>query len=572
LKGILWNHAWLEDLQRLNRPRADRMAELIGAERTYGAGARVEHSWSLPGGGSFVSSDAVAIYPGSWDSHLPASMAGQSGPNVVIVVADCLREDEFYRECKTSPFLSGLRREAVTFPQCSSVSNWTVPAHASILTGLYPFEHNVHRLGIRSLPPDLPTIATSLSALGYATQLLSANHTLRPETGFGTGFDYVAWGIWGETALRITSDAHPPFDSRMVAGVDLLKDRLIENEPTGLWKVAERAAVTLPRFPWILDGVSRVHAALFRKGARRDYRVAPWVEPSLHRFLDSAPRSQPILSVLNLMDCHEPYLPEPTQNLDPASWLRLVTSRQDVVSWARGHWLPTRQQLDVLRELYRQKVRVLGVRVGQIVDLLKAASRWDNTLFILTGDHGQAFGEHGQLFHSGELFEPVTHVPMWIRYPSGEYGGTVAKAHASLVDVYPTVMEVVDRTLAGTWSGLPLGRLFDTTRPDQAISTADGMSVYGSAEAPAPSSWESPQVAVYSERYKLMVDYSSGRTRAYRLPEDPEESTDVWPSMESELRTMRVKAREIGSMMLQRSPVSYECAATTRLSRWGYLD
>lgn len=499
-------------------------------------------------------------------------MPRQQRPDVVIVVADCLREDEFDRESRFSPFLSGLRRETVTFPHCSSVSNWTVPAHVSILTGLYPFEHNVHRLGLRSVPSDQPTIATSLSGLGYATQLLSANHLLRPETGFGTGFDYVAWGIWGETALRITSDAHPPFDSRMPTRVDVLQDRLFENEPTGMWKVAEHAAVTLPRFPWILDGVSRVHAGLFRKGAKRDYRVAPWVESSLLRSLDSTPRSRPMLSVMNLMDCHEPYLPEPTQSPGLADWMRLVTSRQDVVSWARGNWLPNKRQLGILRELYRQKVRMLVVRIEQIVNLLKAAGRWDNTLFILTGDHGQAFGEHGQLFHSGELFESVTHVPLWVRYPRGENGGTITKAHASLVDVYPTVMEVVGRTPSGTCSGVRLSRLLDSTRPDQAISTADGVSGYGYASAPPPFPWKSPQIAVYTDDYKLMVNYSSGRTRAFRWPGDPQESTDVWPSTRSELLTSHARAREIGAMMLLRGPASSESTVTTRLSRWGYFD
>jgi arylsulfatase A-like enzyme len=499
-------------------------------------------------------------------------MAGQGRPNVVIVIADCLREDEFARESRDSPFLSGLRRESVTFPNCSSVSNWTIPAHVSILTGLYPFEHHVHRMGLRYVPSNLPTIATSLSALGYATQLLSANHNLRPEAGFGTGFDYVAWGIWGETSLRVTSDDHPPYDSRKSAGVDVLRSRVLENEPKGLWKVARHAAEMLPRFPWILDGISRLHAGLFREGARRDYRVAPWVESSLLRFVDSTPQSRPILSIMNLMDCHEPYLPEPAQSLDPAHWLRLVTSRQDAIAWARGRWLPNQRQLDTLRELYRQKVRMIGARIERIVDILREAGRWEDTLFILTGDHGQAFGEHGQFFHSGELFEPVTHVPLWVRYPRGENGGIVATAQASLVDIYPTVMEVVNPTSAGSWSGLPLAGLFHAPRPAETISTADGVNAYGSFESPPLRLSESPQVAVRSEEYKLMVDYSSGRTRAFRLPEDPRESIDLWPTMQGELRTLYARARRIGAMMFSYRLESEGSDVAARLRQWGYFD
>jgi arylsulfatase A-like enzyme len=505
-------------------------------------------------------------------AKLQALTTEPARPNVVIVIADCLREDEFTWESKLSPFLGKLKHESVTFPNCSSVSNWTIPAHVSILTGLYPFEHNVHRMGLRSIPPDLPTVATSLSALGYATQLLSANHNLRPEAGFGTGFDYVAWGFWGETWLRITSDDHPPYESSKPATVDMLRRRMIDEQPTGWSKVARHAAEMLPRFPWILDGVSRVHAGLFREGARRDYRVAPWVESSLLRFVNRTPDSRPVLSVINLMDCHEPYLPEPAQSLNPAHWLRLVTSRQDVISCSRGRWLPNQRQLDTLRELYRQKVRMIAFRIARIVDILRAAGRWENTLLILTGDHGQAFGEHGQFFHCGELFEPVTHVPLWVRFPRGENGGIVATAQASLVDVYPTVMSVVSPTSKGRWSGLPLHRLFRNPRPAETISTADGMNAYGSSDSPSASLLGSPQVAVRSEEYKLMVDYSSGRTRAFRLPEDPRELTNLWPMMQNELRTLYAKARRIGAMMFSYSLGSGGSGVAARLRQWGYLD
>jgi arylsulfatase A-like enzyme len=493
-------------------------------------------------------------------------------PNVVIIIADCLRQDDFQKSVAQSSFLSQLQREAVTFLNCSSVSNWTVPAHVSILTGRYPFEHHVHRLGLRAIPSNLPTIATSLSALGYATQLLSANHNLRPEVGFGTGFDYVAWGSWGETSLRITSDLHPPFDSSTPGRIDLLRNRLLEAEPAGFWKVAAGAAPILPRFPWILDGVSRVHSGLFRKGAKRDYRVAPWLEGVFERFANETPLTRPILSVINLMDCHEPYLPEPGQSDGPSHWLRLVTSRQDVVSYERGRWLPSQHQFDTLRELYRQKVKVIGHRVKRIVNALIASGRWDNTLLVITGDHGQALGEHGQLFHSCELFEPITHVPLWVRYPGHANGGTFAKSQASLVDIYPTVMGCIEPEFRGTWTGIPLTSVLDRIRPDLTISTADGVYNFGSAELSRYHPELSPQVAVFSEDCKLIVDHFSGRTQAYRTADDPSESKNLWPAVANKLRTAFEKARNIGAIMCSFRPIPEESSTVGRLRHWGYLD
>jgi arylsulfatase A-like enzyme len=493
-------------------------------------------------------------------------------PDVVVVVADCLRDDEFERESRESAFLAELRRRSVTFPHCSSVSNWTVPAHVSILTGLYPFEHNVHRLGIRSIPSTMPTLATSLSSLGYATQLLSANHNIRPDIGFGNGFDQLAWGIWGENALRLTSPAHAPFDSRSTSGEDVVRKNLIESDPSGWWKVARPVAELLPRFPWMLDAASRARIGMAGIGADKDYRVAPWVDEALSQFLRRVPTTRPILSVLNLMECHEPYLPEPGESESIAEWLRSVTTRQDIVAWARGRWKPSGVQLEVLRRLYRQKVRALGTRIHGIVERLKHSGRWDDTLFVLVGDHGQAFGEHEQLFHGGELYEPVTHVPLWIRYPHDEYGGTTARAEASLVDIYPTVMSAIHRRSTPTGSGRSLETLLDHPRPDTTVSVADGRTAFGSANGTAPNVWDRPQIAICAEEYKVIVDCPSGRTHAFRLGQDPQESTDLWPSMEHELRTPTDRAFRIGAQMWPRALEGYESAATSRLRQWGYLD
>jgi arylsulfatase A-like enzyme len=488
------------------------------------------------------------------------------------VVVDCLRRDDFQEILAASPDLSWLKRESVVFPNCFSVSNWTIPAHVSILTGLFPFEHQVHRLGLRQIPPELPTIATSLSQLGYATQLISANHNLSPQVGFGTGFDYVAWGMWGETAFRFTSGDRPPFDSRSASNVDLLRSHVLDADPEGLWKIARNAAEILPRYPWALDAVSRAHAGLYRSGAARDYRVAPWVEPSLIQAVQGTPPDRPLFAMVNLMDCHEPYLPEPEFSRGVGHWAKLVSRRQDVGAWVRGRWLPTADELGTLRELYRQKVKVVGTRIANLVTLLKQADRWDNTLFILTADHGQAFGEHGQLFHSGELFEQVTHVPLWVRYPRALHGGTTAEAPASLVDLYPTVMEAVNGTRAGPWSGVPLGDLIDGSRQQPAISAADGIRWFGSAAAPPPRPCDLPQVAVYSDEYKLLFDHPTGRSRAYRIAEDPEESFDLWPELNARLHTLWAKARAVGDRMAAPLFGAGEGGGSARLRSWGYLD
>jgi arylsulfatase A-like enzyme len=493
-------------------------------------------------------------------------------PNVFIVVADCLRADEFDREARTSSFLSSLQRSVVAFTECASVSNWTVPAHATLLTGLYPQEHHLHRFGLNALSSELPSIPSSLRGLGYSTQLVSANHNLRPETGFANGFDQVAFGIWGETSLRITSSSHPPFDTSSNMGEDRLRGHLHDEDPTGPWKLGKFAAEILPRFPWVLSGISRIHSGLLHGGLTDDFRVAPWVESSLARFIRTTPSDRPLFSLMNLMDCHEPYLPEVGAAAGLADRWRLSTSRQDIAAWARGRWRPSRRELSTLLELYRQKVHRVGQRIEDIVNILKRTGRWENSVFIVTSDHGQAFGEHGQLFHGGELFEPCVHVPLWLRYPHDEHGGTVVESMSSLVDIYPTIMKAVGGVPGGRVSGIELGQLVNIPRKEPVLSVADGVTGYGVLRSPESELRRSPQVAVYTGNYKLMYDAWSGRFRAYQLTEDPDEGSDLLRTDRTALRGPRAIASQVGGMMLQPTSAGIDVSASNRLRGWGYFD
>ena len=69
--------------------------------------------------------------------------------------------------------------------------------------------------------------------------------------------------------------------------------------------------------------------------------------------------------------------------------------RQDHHGWIEGHWQPSARESELLHRLYRGSLRLLDARVQRIVASLKAAGRWENTMFVLTSDHGQAFGRDG---------------------------------------------------------------------------------------------------------------------------------------------------------------------------------
>ena len=115
-----------------------------------------------------------------------------AGCNVVVVSLDTLRADHlgaYGYSRPTSPNIDALAAESVVFDQAISQSAWTRPAHASMLTGLYPAEHGIVSVarGL-ALAPDLPTLATILAEHGYATAAFTGGGNMSAHFGFDSGF------------------------------------------------------------------------------------------------------------------------------------------------------------------------------------------------------------------------------------------------------------------------------------------------------------------------------------------------------------------------------------------------
>jgi arylsulfatase A-like enzyme len=140
-------------------------------------------------------------------------------PNLLLVVLDTVRADHlstygYARE--TSPNLSALAASGVRFEQVVSAAPWTVPSHASLMTGLTPAEHGSHHESWR-LAPEIPTLAERLRAAGYRTAAVSANPFVGPVSGLDRGFERFTSVTSGgravtDAALAFVSEASPrPF-------------------------------------------------------------------------------------------------------------------------------------------------------------------------------------------------------------------------------------------------------------------------------------------------------------------------------------------------------------------------
>ena len=128
---------------------------------------------------------------------LAAAVSPMSGcaperpPNIVLIVIDTLRADHLSHYGygrPTAPALDGFAETATLFTDCTSPAPWTVPSVASVMTGLHPARHRLHRMGF-ALPEDLVTVAEVLQDGGWQTAAASFNPYIRPDFGFDQGFD-----------------------------------------------------------------------------------------------------------------------------------------------------------------------------------------------------------------------------------------------------------------------------------------------------------------------------------------------------------------------------------------------
>ncbi len=165
----------------------------------------------LIGNGNYPEGSRARVRPFATRGPEPTSMAEarSSRPDVLLVVLDCVRSDIFEAEVARPdalPFLHSLRNQVVSFPRAASTASWTIPGHASLFTGLYPWDHGAHcRLGpILTREPE--TIAEFLQREGYTTGFYSANSYVQPSTGLARGFQETLWGGAREFFLRFAFD------------------------------------------------------------------------------------------------------------------------------------------------------------------------------------------------------------------------------------------------------------------------------------------------------------------------------------------------------------------------------
>lgn len=282
-------------------------------------------------------------------------------PNIILISLDTLREDRVGpRDGAESltPNLDAFAARASRFDHAWATAPWTLPSHASMLTGQYPFEHGAYTLDLGAVtdstiknnvvpvPEETLLLSERLSVAGYQTAAVVANHVfLREEFGFTQGFDH--------------------FDT---------EHRFFEG----------------------------INAGVRRWLGQRDDR--------------------PFFLFLNYMDAHSPYNLTPRKgmtqipgsesgdNLLKALYSRVLSGEKPVDLLSR------------LSSLYDLGVWNLDRGLGELFTMLEEKGLFDDAVIAIVSDHGEFLGEHDLIEHSKDVYEPVIRIPFLFKAPGQQEG------------------------------------------------------------------------------------------------------------------------------------------------------
>jgi len=494
--------------------------------------------------------------------------AKKDSPNIVIVVMDCMRADvfdEMVSDGKSTPFLSSLRDEVLRFSRAVAPASWTTPSHASLFTGLYPWVHGAHYKSGAVLTSEAETLAGFLRHSGYSTASLSANGHIQPATGLTRGFEFVKWGGSREVYFRFLRERGPSCP-------DLSDPGTLElNLDPWMFPIFDIGLKVVAGIPQLWTDLNRLGAKLLDYSSP-NLSVAPWIERHLETWLSCQASSRPVFVFVNLLEAHEPYLCDSGTPLSFPRWISNFRLRQSSGLWLRGLWEPSSRELDWARHAFRRSLVTMDGRLRRIVDVLAQHGRWENTLFVLTSDHGQAFLENGTLYHQLRVDEPITRIPLWIRAPGARIRGQRDKRWVSLVDIPRTAASLVGRGSFGDRESLSLLEPEDGVVDRPVYSMTDGLGREQVSEIP-------PERRVYLDRievaaYQGNVKAIADTTRNVRLFDVSESGPlAVPPSLQDDPKKNPVAELSLKALDLATSGIAsrpYQDSVKRRLAGWGY--
>jgi len=485
--------------------------------------------------------------------------APSNSPNILFVVLDTVRADHLgaygYHRA-TSPNFDALAAEGVLFEKAFSAAPWTLPSHASMFTGLHATTHGTGwehprlsdgRANVGDkIEYDFHTLAEELGERGYQTVGVSEKSWLSYDVGLTQGFEnYFDYSI-----PRLIDHM---FISRMK-------------------RFGKRGPRDNSPYPRVSD-----------KGGERV------VETAMHWLEDGAMRDpdRPFFMFMNLNEAHHPYLPPKDYwgHFLPEG-IAIEDTLPDVLpaepldehNIILGTLELTPERAAIYQSLYDDEILYQDMLLGRLLDGMQEMELAESTLIIVVSDHGEEFAEiDTRVGHQLALTDTLIHVPMVMRFPQALPAGQRIDSLASTVDIFPTIIDVIESQQEGypprvstKLLSLEGVSLFGVMQDQAADSPRDMVLAHYSNPVAYLSGWPEWEETLHDPftfplaKYIRSIDvlrsadekfftYGDGSSAFLRLSADPtEQSSEFTPITEADLG----RARQY-ELRLQRQLGSY---------------
>ncbi|MFN8543822.1 MAG: sulfatase [Candidatus Binatia bacterium] len=405
-------------------------------------------------------------------------------PDVILVSMDTTRADHmstygYARE--TSPNLTAFAKDALDFTNAKSPAQWTVPGHASMLTGMFPSRHGAHYSGehggpkiagrsrVFPLAPDKVTLAELLRDRGWSTGGFVANFAnLDRSFGFAQGFQYY------EDFPGVMLRPLPP--------------------------VVRFVQQFVPYF------------------AKKPFRSADEINAAALAWVDRTPKGRPVFLFLNYLEPHH-WLAVPPYDAwsrELPAWKNLA--RKGLFTHAVPAKLPA-GAVPFIAANYDGQIALMDHALGALLAALRARGRYENALIVVTADHGELLGEHEVVGHGGRMmYEGLLHVPMVVKLPGADHPRGEVATPVQLVDILPTVADVLEAPLPPGVQGQPVQHVTHEIVAEEEINP-EFVQHYGAV-------YDRALDVIYDGDWKLILS-SRGERLLFDLRADPGENTNL---------------------------------------------
>jgi len=314
-------------------------------------------------------------------------------PHIFVIVLDTLRKDyASYLEKRLE------ERGFIAYENVIAPSSWTTPSHASMFTGMYPLYHKAHETKTKkgfevklTKSKTYSLVTFFLKELGYKTYLFSANPHISPAFGF-RGFDFMYFpdvfppSVFQETDLKKLSEIIK--NKKVEKFGDMLKVLLKEKEYYFLLRLT-------------IMGITRIPYLYVRNIVKR-WPLEKGATAILNKLKKISFEKRSSFVFVNFIEPHEPYslnyLFQSSGNLTGKSNPKVIRQYQQCYPKSAG---------------YAMK------KALEFVEVLEEKNLYDNSLIIITSDHGQLLGEDNRIGHGTFLYDELLKVPLIVKYPSG---------------------------------------------------------------------------------------------------------------------------------------------------------